>query len=427
MSNYPLVPLKRLVQGPGAYGLNISADEYCTSGIRFLRTTDVAEDGSLNEHADAKYIPEKLANGYRLRDGDVLFSRSGTVGRAFQFSDSAHEASAYAGYLVRFRPKETKLNSRFLFYASRSSLFQGQITADAIQTTIVNYNAERYGNTLVPAPNIERQRAIADFLDRKTAAIDALIRKKEKLIHLLEEKRAALINQAVTKGLDPNVPMKDSGIPWIGQIPAHWRCVRLRHVLWKLEQGWSPLCLSRPPEDGEWGVMKTGCVNTWTFDPSESKALPPDLEPRLEYLLGPGDVLMSRASGSAKHVGAVGIVTPHPQRLLLCDKLYRIKLISSQASSDFFVFAMRSTYSRRIIDSAATGQSTLRNISQDFLRDFPLPLPGIDEQREIARTLSSRIEEDALVIQKMERQIRALKEYRSSIITSAVNGSLAVG
>src|SRR5690606_17290765 len=83
-------------------------------------------------------------------------------------------------------------------------------------------------NFQLPTPELASQRAIADFLDRKTAAIDALIEKKERLIALLAEKRAALIHQAVTKGLDPTVPMKPSGIPWIGDIPAHWSVMAIK-------------------------------------------------------------------------------------------------------------------------------------------------------------------------------------------------------
>lgn len=148
-----------------------------------------------------------------------------------------------------------------------------------------------------PVPPVPEQCAIAAFLDRKTAQIDALIAKKERLIELLDEKRTALITQAVTKGLNPNVPMKDSGVEWLGRMPAHWEVTRLRHVLSRIEQGWSPECENREASGAEWGVLKAGCVNRGAFTPSEHKALPGALQPPEELEIREGDLLMSRASG----------------------------------------------------------------------------------------------------------------------------------
>ncbi len=128
-------------------------------------------------------------------------------------------------------------------------------------------------------PPLPTQKAIADYLDEKTAAIDALIEKKRKLLDLLAEERAALINQAVTKGLDPTVPMKDSGIPWIGEIPAHWDVLQLRRLIRRIEQGWSPLCENREADENEWGILKVGCVNGGIFRASENKAIPKNRKP----------------------------------------------------------------------------------------------------------------------------------------------------
>ena len=143
-------------------------------------------------------------------------------------------------------------------------------------------------------PSNPEQSAIAAVLDRETARIDALVARKERLIELLQEKRTALITRAVTKGLDPNVPMKDSGVEWLGGIPAHWGVKRIRHVVRRVEQGWSPDCENREADEEEWGVLKAGCVNRGIFVESEHKALPAGLEPIPGLEIGPGDLLMSR-------------------------------------------------------------------------------------------------------------------------------------
>src|SRR5690606_14097649 len=109
------------------------------------------------------------------------------------------------------------------------------------------------------------QVSIANYLDRETARIDGLIAEKERMLALLEEKRAALISRVVTRGLDPNAPLKPSGQEWLGEIPAHWRVERAKFAVSGIDQGSSPQCYSFPAEPGEWGVLKTGCVNGGEF------------------------------------------------------------------------------------------------------------------------------------------------------------------
>ena len=136
---------------------------------------------------------------------------------------------AYGGYLVRFN-FGCSVRSRFVFYFTKSQCFEDWITLNAIQSTIGNVNGQKYSNLEIPIPSFSEQTQIAAFLDRKTGQIDELIRVKERKIELLREQRTALINQAVTKGLAPNVEMKPSGVEWIGQIPAHWEVKQVKQV-----------------------------------------------------------------------------------------------------------------------------------------------------------------------------------------------------
>src|SRR5207253_6072819 len=161
-----------------------------------------------------------------------------------------------------------------------------------IQATIQNVSADKYANLPVPIPSLLEQSAIIAFLERETARINTLIAKKERLIDLLQEKRAALISHVVTKGLDPTVPMKDSGVEWLGEIPEHWEVKRLKFCLDSIEQGWSPTCENRPAEIDEWGVLKVGCVNGIEFHPNENKALPAETQPIYELEIKQGDVLV---------------------------------------------------------------------------------------------------------------------------------------
>src|SRR5690606_26732513 len=132
------------------------------------------------------------------------------------------------------------------------------------------------------------------------------------------------ITRAVTKGLDPTVPMKDSGVEWLGEIPAHWDAKRIRNVVEWIEQGWSPDCENREADDDEWGVLKAGCVNRGRFIEEEHKALPAHFKPPEDLEVHSGDLLMSRASGSRDLVGSVAVVPRCRPRLLLCDKVFRL-------------------------------------------------------------------------------------------------------
>ena len=199
-------------------------------------------------------------------------------------------------------------------------------------------------------PPVSEQAALIEFLDQKTAQIDALIAKKQQLLEKLAEQRTALISHAVTKGLDPNAPMKDSGVAWLGEVPEHWERMLLVRVVSGFEQGWSPSCDERQASLDEWGVLKSGCVNYGVFQESMHKTLPSGVDPIRSLEVKSGDVLMCRASGSKHLIGSVGLVKKCRQRLIFSDKNYRISLNSNRVDPDFFVLAMRSKYMRDQIE-----------------------------------------------------------------------------
>ena len=212
---------------PVQYGLNINSDLYAVEGIRFIRTTDITDNGELIDKG--VYLEtESVEKIYLTQPNDFLISRSGTLGRVYLHqSDEKH---TYGGYLVRFN-FGCSVKSRFIFYFTKSDCFKDWITLNTIQSTIGNVNGQKYSNLEIFLPSLTEQTQIANFLDHKTQQIDELIRIKERQIELLQEQRTALINQAVTKSLNPNVEMKPSGVEWIGEIPAHWETIPIKHML----------------------------------------------------------------------------------------------------------------------------------------------------------------------------------------------------
>src|SRR5215210_3648161 len=156
---------------------------------------------------------------FLLEEGDVLFARSGaTVGKAFVFKKTGEDA-CFAGYLVRVRTERQKLLPEFLYFFTQSMAYHDYVRIATIQATIENVSSDKYANLPICLPDIDNQKAIVNFLSYRIRHLEILTADKKTLIQLLQEQRQAVINQTITTGLDPNVPMKDSGIEWIGKIP----------------------------------------------------------------------------------------------------------------------------------------------------------------------------------------------------------------
>ncbi len=191
--------LKSVCSQSGLYGANIASTHYQESGIRFLRTTDITDDGQLRK--GGVFLHKELVEGYILEDGDILISRSGTVGRSFLYQSRLHGPCSYAGYLVRFVPGYHAI-PKYIFLFTKTQAFEGFLHAMAISSTIKNVNADKYANAHIPLPPLPEQAAIVEYLDKATANIDAAIARARRLIELLEEYRTRLIADVVTGKLD---------------------------------------------------------------------------------------------------------------------------------------------------------------------------------------------------------------------------------
>jgi len=258
------------------------------------------------------------------------------------------------------------------------------------------------------------------------------------LIEKLKEKRSALISRTVTRGLpaeaaaeaglDPHPKLKPSGIEWLGDVPEHWEVTRLKFVLSGIEQGWSPECDSRPADEEEWGVLKAGCCNNGWFNPDENKALPADLEPLQELEVQPGDVLMSRASGSEELIGSAAIVGYECRRhLLLSDKIYRLRIDAERATGSYVAYLLQSPLGRFQIQRIISGASGLaKNIAQSDVKNLVLTIPFVREQLAIADYLDRETAKIDRMVAKVEEAIERLQEYRTALITAAVTGKIDV-
>jgi type I restriction enzyme S subunit len=319
-----------------------------------------------------------------------------------------------------------KLSDDYIFLLLSSTMFLDHFSPETTGVSVPHISPSQISGFIIPIPPLAEQKEIFKWTQNETTKLDALITEQRTLIDLLKEKRQAVISHAVTKGLDAGVAMKDSGVEWLGEVPAHWDVCSLRRVIRSIEQGWSPECFARQAEGDEWGVLKAGCVNRGIFNQDENKALPVELSPIPEYEVRAGDVLMSRASGSPELVGSTARVQVVQPRLMLSDKIFRIHL-NSNATPDYFVLTLNSISLREQIEQALSGGNGMaNNLPQSSLLEFMVCFPQVFEQAEICRRIVEKTERlDALTVEA-QTTIALLQERRSALISAAVTGKIDV-
>jgi type I restriction enzyme, S subunit len=396
-----------------------------TFEIEYVDIGSVSLDRGI-ERAEKLIFSDAPSRARRLvRDGDVLVSTVRTYLKAIAPVENQPENLVVSTGFAVIRPM-LKLCPGYAKYALQTTGFVDEVISRSTGVSYPAINASDLVRISIPVPSLDEQAAIATFLDRETAKIDTLIAEQEKLIALLAEKRQATVSHAVTRGLKPDAPMKDSGVAWLGKVPAHWTVCAVRRVLISIEQGWSPECVNRPAEGREWGVLKAGCVNGGTFSPNENKALPEALTPNQDIEVRNGDLLMSRASGSPALVGSIAYVSEPPPRLMLSDKIFRIHL-QPVVSPRFFAAAFASRYLRHQIEQAISGAEGLaNNLPQSSLKSFTIAVPPADEQTNIVAFVEAEIARLGALTAEAERVIALLKERRNALISVTVTGQINV-
>ena len=341
------------------------------------------------------------------------------LARAFMVDDEASYAVNQRVCLIR----ANKINPKFLAYQANRNWWLLQNDDHCNQTHLSNRD---YKTLPLLSPPPAEQAAIVRFLDHANRKIDGFIRAKRKLIGLLNEQKQAIIHRAVTRGLNPDVPLKPSGIPWLGEIPGHWEVRRLRTIVTKIDQGVSPQASGFIAEGDSWGVLKSGCVNHGVFRQTEHKQLAMSFEIDPKIAIKVGDVLISRACGSPKLVGSVGKVRSLDYNLILSDKTFRAAF-RPIVDSEFMVYAMNGVYYRQQVEQAISGADGMaNNLPLSELRSFVFAIPPITEAGEITAHLESELTRFTTAISRTEREIALMQEYRTRLTADLVTGKLDV-
>ncbi len=308
--------------------------------------------------------------------GTLLFAMYASVGETAFLTTAATWNQAILGLTAR-----PGVELRFVRYALMS--LRPYLGSEFRSNTQNNLNAQQVGDLVLPTPPVAEQRAIADFLDRETSKIDALIEKQNEMIVLLLERRSGALAELL------DVDAVASAGP------------RFKHHIASVRQGWSPQCNDWPAENDSWAVLRAGCINGGWFRPWDNKELPDDLEPRRDTVVRVGDLVVSRANTRELVGGAAVVHKPHP-RLMLSDKLYAFALRNS-ANPDFVALVLRTRRYRDLIELEATGASpSMQNITQEVLRSLPMSLPDRQAQDQLVGEATSRMQKTDALIAKAE-------------------------
>jgi type I restriction enzyme S subunit len=376
--------------------------------------------GGIVPQIDTAAKSDDSDNRKRVCQGDfVINSRSDRKGSS-GVSDLEGSVSLIS---IVLRPHDASaVHMPFVHHLLRSQLFQEEfyrngkgIVADLWST---NYSSMR--NILLAVPDPTEQTAIAAFLDRETAKIDALVAEQRRLMELLKEKRQAVISHAVTKGLDPDAPMKESGIEWLGKVPEGWSIpplfTRYQALLGKMLDekritGAHPVSYLRNA-DVNWDWINV--ENLPTFD-----VKPDDLE---RYTLRPGDILICEGGAG---IGQTAIWSREIDQCAFQKALHRLRpWLSDRENSRFFYYCMRSIVETGLV--LAGGTSTIPHLTSEQLRRYRFPRPPIEEQNEIVAHLDDAIGQFNTLTAEAQRAIDLLQERRTALISAAVTGQIDV-
>lgn len=391
--------------------------------VSFLPMEAIGEDGSLN--LEQSRLVRDVRNGYSyFEDGDVAFAKVTPCfenGKGALMKGLLDAAGFGTTELTVLRPTTKITDARYLNYVVQSARFRafgvGAMTGAGGLKRVPDEFTRNFPTAL---PDLIEQQSIASHLDRETTRIDALVEKKTRFIELLREKRQALITHAVTKGLDPNVEMKDSGVEWLGEVPEHWDVKRLKFIA-NVQTGIAKGKDNADRDTIEMPYLRVANVQDGYLDLDEVATIEVASADVARYLLQPGDVLMNEGGDFDKlgrgHVWHGEIDPCIHQNHVFAVRPHKVlsEWLNTVTSSNFaqFYFMGRSKQS-----------TNLASISSTNLMELPVPLPNEAEQRQTLEVLYSRMARLDTLINKTERSVELLKERRSALITAAVTGQI---
>ncbi|ECZ1765344.1 restriction endonuclease subunit S [Campylobacter jejuni] len=377
--------------------------------IPVIRIGDMQKEKILYDNCLKTKEKEKLKQ-FLISNNDILIALSGATTGKIAFCDTDNKA--YINQRVAIVRSKLKLVKYYFLTRGFSLLIELACNGSAQP----NISTKEIGEFKIPLPPLKEQEQIANFLDEKCKKIANFIEKKEKLITLLKEQKQALINETITKGLDKNINFKDSGIEWLGEIPQHWRIVKLKYVAFtNIGLVYTPDDIIENPDEG-YPVLRANNIQNGKIDYQDliyikSKQI------GKKQIISSGDLLMCVRNGSENLLGKTAKIQ---------DGYFSFgaftAIIKSQFN-DYFYWIFQTNMLRKSIASFSASNG-IGQISQDDIKNFIISFPPLKEQEQIAQFLDSEISKIDKIIEKTKKQIKLIKEYKTTLINQAICGRI---
>ncbi|EOG9532037.1 restriction endonuclease subunit S [Campylobacter upsaliensis] len=319
-------------------------------------------------------------------------------------------------YIVAI-PNE-KILPNFVSYLFKSKIMISEFDKNSygLCLDMNNLRYDDFRNIKIPLPPLQEQKEIAEFLDSKCEKIQNYIDKKQKLITLLQEKKQALINEAVTKGLNPNIESKNSGIEYLGLIPHHWEVVKVKYIATtNIGLVYDPSEIATNENVG-YPVLRANNIQNGKIDYKDVIYVAKKIDDK--QLTISGDLLMCVRNGSENLLGKTAKIENNNFSFGAFTAIIRSDL------NNYLYWIFQTEMLKKSISSFIVSIG-IGQISQDDIKNFKIPLPPLQEQKEIAAFLDSKVAQIDSVIEKTKRQIELVKEYKNTLINEAVCGRVA--
>ncbi|OCL95773.1 restriction endonuclease subunit S [Aliarcobacter thereius] len=405
-------------------------DEENLKSKRFIPFTNIANNTFIKSDNLGYVIVDEKEEQNRVKANDLFFLMSSEnyddLGKASLLEEDLKDTYLNS-FCKGFRLTNKLINPKFLNYLLSGNIYRKLLSIQGNGFTRINLRLEKLNELKLLLPNLREQQQIANFLDKATAKIDTLIEKQTKQIELLKEKRQAVISHAVTKGINPNVPMKDSGVEWLGEIPEHWEVSKLR-FLFSFSTGLNITKANLIDEDGIPCVNYGEIHSKYGFQVNANKDSLKYVDK--EYLitskrslLSEGDFVFADTSEDVKGSGNFTHVVGDSK--IFAGYHTVIARLINNYNSRFFAYIFDSNIFRTQIQLSIKGVKVF-SITQAILKNCLIWFPVIEEQQQIANYLDEKTSKIDALIEKSNKSIELLKEKRTALISAAVTGKIDV-
>lgn len=398
--------------GEARNGLTYSPEDICEEdkGVLVLRSSNIQNDSLSFEN---NVYVSKIVDDLMMKEGDILIcSRNGSASLIGKCAIIPKDVEAtFGAFMMRYR---SNIDKKFTLYLIRTTLAQYR---ELFSTSTINQLTNAMiGNMQVALPPVAEQEAIAAYLDEVTGKVDALIAEKHKQVENLRSYRTSLITETVTRGLNPDAPLRPSGIDWLGDLPEHWETTKLKYVS-TVQTGSTPSTSvekywDNPVKDwftpGDFITFKLSSSNRRVSEAAFNEGACRIFPKNSTLLVGIGATL-----------GKVGITTVE------CSANQQVNAITFNDK----IYPLYGAYYLSSCNDAlnsVSNASTLAILNQDQTKQFPMVVPPISEQKVIAEFLDKKTEKIDTLISELEKQLEELTEYKKAVISEAVTGKVDV-